>query len=567
MTTLQVPVVREFAEKFPGDWRLHWLGPVAGPTYPKIEVRFQKLVPGNKPHKATGSIRSCSVSVGQMPALLIGSIWRDGQLIATAARGEQTSTIEFDASQARRVRFKDIGLRGDVYPMIVADRDNGAFLAIPAGGDPLAYIVPAAEVVRFYYAPSTMLALATFLGHFLGDIERSPVINAERSFVADQGRHVGICLRPTFFNAEAPHIARILFSAPARRGAGAIFQSLQQGRLQGSGSSHLQAELPFTGATTWTCSSIPFGAGSVLRHLILSITTCTARFPFDRLTVGRDNSGKSTEPDPALGNQGRRPAWVMPLQKGGSIDKQLQSQEKARSEMRSYRIPVGNEQFPGIAKIAVAMSYPEFNRYRAGLRDAKPLDAALLGQLATTHGDFSKFSVPPARATLEPPKAKREALGPSHELILGIVEALSATEGFSANVRDLGAYSQIPLDPRLSSRQWAYLDRKQGLPRNVMAADIRHRDAWYLALDVDARPDEGKCLLLVFSADANWLAAGRVARIIVELRERRWIARAKALAEGARVQRFPHQSSNPQRFAQRIVDYILQSGQPPPPAA
>jgi hypothetical protein len=49
ITTLQVPVVREIAEKCPGDGRLHWLGPVADPTYPKIEVRFQKLIVGNKP--------------------------------------------------------------------------------------------------------------------------------------------------------------------------------------------------------------------------------------------------------------------------------------------------------------------------------------------------------------------------------------------------------------------------------------------------------------------------------------------------------------------------------------
>jgi hypothetical protein len=557
MTTPQVPVVREIAQTCPGDWRLHWLGPVGDPTYPKIEARFKKLVPGDKPHTVTGGIRSCSVSVGQLPVLLIGSLWRDGRMTDTAAPGERQSTLGFDASQARWVRFGDIELPRGGYPMITPDRQGDWFLAIPAGGDPRAYVVPAAEVVRFYYAPSTMLALATFLGHFLGDIERSSVINPERSFVADDGRHVGICLRPTYFNTEAPHIARILFSAPARRGAALIFQSLQRGALHRR-SSHLKTELPFTGRTTWTCNSVRFGTGTRRRHLILSISSCTALFPFDRLTVARDNSGKPTEPDPALGDAGRKPAWLMPLRKDAAVDKQLQSQEKARREMRSHRIPIGNEQFPGLAKIAVALSYPEFNRYRAALRGSKPLDAALLNQLATTPGNSSRFSVPPARATLEPPKAKREALGPSHELILGIVDALSAIEGFAASVRDLGAYRQIPLDPRLSSRQWAYLDRQQGLLRNVMAADIQHRNAWYLALDVDARPGEGKCLLLVFSEDGALLAAERVAQIVVELRDRRWIARTDALAEGARVRRFPHQSANPTRFAQRIADHIRQ---------
>ncbi|MDZ7654285.1 MAG: hypothetical protein U5L03_17840 [Burkholderiaceae bacterium] len=239
MTSLKVPVVREIAQKCPGEWRLHWLGPVGDPTYPKIEVRFQKLVPGTKPHTATGGIRSCIASVGQLPVLLIGSLWRDGRMTATAANGEQALTVGFDASQARWVRFKDLELRRRGYPLVVADREGDWFLAIPNRNDPLAYVVPAAEVVRFYYAPSTMLALATFSGHFLGDIEHSSVINPERSFIADQGRHVGICLRPTFFNAEAPHIARILFGAPARQGAALIFQSLQQGALQRR-SSHLK---------------------------------------------------------------------------------------------------------------------------------------------------------------------------------------------------------------------------------------------------------------------------------------------------------------------------------------
>jgi len=103
VTTLQAPVVREIAQTCPGEWRLHWLGPVGDPTYPKIEVRFKRLVPGDKPHTATAGIRSCSVSVGQLPVLLIGSLWRDGRMTDTAAPGEMQSTVGFDASQARWV--------------------------------------------------------------------------------------------------------------------------------------------------------------------------------------------------------------------------------------------------------------------------------------------------------------------------------------------------------------------------------------------------------------------------------------------------------------------------------
>jgi hypothetical protein len=54
-------------------------------------------------------------------------------------------------------------------------------LAIEQDGDPFGVLVPTAEIVRFYYAPSTRLAQALFWGEY------GETFNAERSGVLEEG--------------------------------------------------------------------------------------------------------------------------------------------------------------------------------------------------------------------------------------------------------------------------------------------------------------------------------------------------------------------------------------------
>ncbi len=78
-------------------------------------------------------------------------------------------------------------------------------MAVEQDGDPFAVMVPTAEIIRFYYAPSTRLAQALFWGEY------KDTFDAERSGVLEDGL-VKVHLRRWLEDQDAWTLARYLYS-------------------------------------------------------------------------------------------------------------------------------------------------------------------------------------------------------------------------------------------------------------------------------------------------------------------------------------------------------------------
>ena len=161
-------------DAFPDDdllWRIEWIGDVgyntSVPSEPQIDVCLAQLPKGEKnPLSARARSsqvekRTVKIGVGLLPYVWIGSLWQKRRPVITnlsAYRGR----VSIDATSLRMVALGMATSRDNAIPrssyLFGASWPNVCrtlLVAVEQDGDPYAVMVPTAEIIRFYYGPST----------------------------------------------------------------------------------------------------------------------------------------------------------------------------------------------------------------------------------------------------------------------------------------------------------------------------------------------------------------------------------------------------------------------------
>lgn len=561
MPTLRVPPVKEIEGLGSGLWELRWFGPVVRnpdvPSEPRILVHFSSVVPGLAPHLQPPS-RECRIGVGQLPFLLIGSRWQDGQMKSRCSPRLPLVKLKVDTTSAEAILTgaKD----NDHYVIPRTHFQLGSHIharswcvAIANGADPYSVLIPAPEVIRFYYATSSVLARALFAGAFFADNVQW-LLNP-KSYFDRNGRVAAVRLRMKVPNADAPTIARILMDDQAAEGARMIHRSLQ---MPGEGESRFPGTcMPFLGTSTLKCHALPLRStpNGPDRHLVLQIVSCDGPFPFDRLIRSRDNAGNKVEatwsPDSP-----RAPAW---LKKGTQeIERltKLQSRSEPVKGASAQQIEIAEDRFLALHDTIIAEDLPTFNRYRSAA--ALSIEEGFATSMGTGDGTWGRSSVRPALVKLDSPKSRRPTLGPGETLMREIAHSLNEMEGYFAQMRpsfESGSY--VPEDPAKGPRQWAYRDPDAGILRYFYCLDIGFEDRWYIALDADRRPrNDAHCLQLICRQDGQRLSDDDVLLLVARLTVARWIADGVPKDEHIRMRPMSHKSPTGREFAYRIARAI-----------
>jgi hypothetical protein len=221
---------------FPDDdlfWRIEWLGGVgyntSVPSEPQIDVSLAQLSVGERNPLSARSRSSqtkkqiAKIGVGLLPYIWIGSVWRKRRpvIMNLAAYRDRVS---IDTTSFRMVALGEVVRNDNAIP-----RNSYLFgvswphvcrslvLAMEQDGDPYAVIVPTAEIIRFYYGPSTRLAQALFWGEYHN------MFNAERSGVFEEGV-VKVHLRRWLEDEDAWTLARYLCSPLMQREVSALYK-------------------------------------------------------------------------------------------------------------------------------------------------------------------------------------------------------------------------------------------------------------------------------------------------------------------------------------------------------
>lgn len=503
-------------KEFPDDedlWRIEWLGEIEQlPHEARVAVHLRKVVDQAAAFRSAaaaapgGERRTAKVGIGQLPFLTHGSCWRSRRRVEHFAVGASTRLrgIRVEAGRVQSVALNhDMGttetgrkrwlLPPYVYPLPAAVYASRC-LAIEHDGDPFGIVVPAAEVARFYYAPSSDMAHTMFRGRLELDPRR--VLNLSRSGLAmvDGARRMVVARAQDMSDNDCWVLGRILGDDHARAGAKRIYDSLLEATANGA-RTFVETGIPFRGVAEWSVRAVNVGAhADVPRWLVLEIQGCSAAFPFDELEVVADNDGRAGNPATDRPDDEKKTAYATysPPQAVIESGDELQSREPPRAGVNQIVLANPSVCYEALLGKSIIKTPKDECRYKSG-----QLKSTLFAgnDVGTGEGAYGQTAVKPAevvwdKADADQLRTRRKALNASFEVLYDVVDEINKIDGASASVRESKAVAFIPLTEPANDRQWSWLDSATRTPREVMIVDVAVGDRSGCLVEFRQRPTE-----------------------------------------------------------------------------
>lgn len=535
-----MPVIQ--IKEFPNDervWRIDWFGAVRKndnvPTEPTIDVYLRPVSVTDKTSIADfGWLNKericCTIGVGQLPVLTIGSLWKNGKLLdyqVIVPSNLPNVNIAEDSVRLIEAAHKD----QTGYIINKAAFDIGGFknglsarcLAIESDGDPYSIIIPVAEVIRFYYAISTNLAKIAFLGSYETNFDQ---IIGERCGFDSKTKILIIHLRQWLYDNEGWVLGRILRDKNAQQGFFQIHRSLVK---QSVGKYHQpmpETNFPFQGKTDWAARCLSFTSGGKVRTLILELLRCTAPFPFSNLVVIRDNDGRQASPETDLPESNKRPYLRNQRLKSGT-SKKLHSIEEPVQNMKRMVIDYVKERFGDLWNKELIKPEKEFCNYRkTDLLFLPPSESTTA--LGTGDGTSGQSKTAPISISINVGKEtgiaqKLRSHSRSEALPATFENMMAAVRYLSENYQDKGVTAKVwptlymPLTSNRSS-QWSYLDTSATTtnlvktPRRVLIAELNIDNMLFWLVEFEQRESESLTAAMIYGA--NSMKAEEIKKIL-----------------------------------------------------
>ena len=282
-----------------GAWRLDWFGDIAFPDavqrrrQPSVFVYWSpvdeealkepSLLISAKTTQGGWAQKGCWTSVGILPLLRIGDVWRDGRLILRPDYELETfAELQIDAATTTLVKA---GLNKDSQGFLLPLAEHPwhrqctqSYCLEVALEDGRRLLIPCMELVRFYFGSSSKLINRLFSPPLDTDLlyTRSAFDIAKAALVLQ--------LAEGMSGSSAADIARIERDPLALRAARLVGSSLLKG-APGSEAFFPQAVFPFEGKTTLVATGrwLPYAGVDRATYLVFSLRSCSHPFPFKSL--------------------------------------------------------------------------------------------------------------------------------------------------------------------------------------------------------------------------------------------------------------------------------------------
>ncbi|WP_189376523.1 hypothetical protein [Thalassotalea profundi] len=389
-------------------------------------------------------------------------------------------------------------------------------VAIERDKDPFGLLIPAIELIRFYYAVSTDMAHVIFSG----DLKHQPnnIINpAKCGFLQEENRCI-LHLRQHLSNEDAWVIGRILSSDEAWQGATLPHDTMMRDSLN-SKFSHPESGFPFSGLTNLKVRGKYIKAQdnhskSGWRYLVLGIENCSAPFPFENLTAGRDNDAGQSEGEDKLSDEDKATAFPVSKHKTSDSKKPFQSKDEPDLGKTNEHILLPTDRFGAIAGKKVDRPKKEECRYISRLKNAPQEDEP--ENLGTGKGNSNGSDA--ARGFGDQTQTRRKALPASFETFKEAVVLLNQFERVKANIRpEDEAIEYIPLTKPVNKRQWSYLDSNKRHRRQVIIADICFQNKWYSLIEFELRENDKCRVALIHKNNGDYCSNYQIAHLLTQL--------------------------------------------------
>ena len=529
-----IPRIKEF----PADdryWRIDWFGAIERnpnvPSEPFVQIIISPLIQNEDIHSSAKKLASTHVTdykdqcvikigVGQLPLISVGSIWLNGYCqTIKAGKQERFYNLLINDKTIRMVsgnhkeEYKNLvpfdGYRtgkGFMANLVAVERDN----------DPFGLLIPAMELIRFYYAVSTDMAHVIFSG----DLKHQPnnILNPKKcGFLEEENRCI-LHLRQHLSNEDGWVIGRILSCDEAWQGATLPHDAMMRDSLN-TKFSHPESAFPFSGFTNLKVRGKYIKAQdshskSGWRYLVLSIEHCSAPFPFENLTAGRDNDAGQSEDEDELSNKDKATAFPGSQHKTSDGKKPFQNTNEPDQAKTNEHIPLPTDRFGAITGKKVDKPKKEQCRYISRLRNVpKQGEPESLG---TGQGNADGSEV--SRGHVDQTRTRRKALPASFETFKEALEQLNQIEGVQASIRpEEEAIAYIPLTKPANKWQWSYLDSSERYRRQVIIADIYFQHKWYSLIEFELRKSDKCKVALIYNSNGEYYSNYQINYLLFQL--------------------------------------------------
>lgn len=518
---IQHVVIDEFKDiSRPGStWRLNWFGgierdPEVATEY-KLQIVLTKLKDNVKGAWHTegaveqDTLRMVPIGVGQLPLLRMGSLWRDGKLEMLRSGIEQVFDLDIPPGLPNYYIATDkLGLSG-LIPFrdhrLMGFGKNTKCIVLPHNGDPAGIIIPAIELIRFYYANSTRLSKAIFDGDFI----HSPSSIYDPEYTGLDGKLAVVCRRQDVSDDDCWTIARILNSHAAFDGARRVNDSMIRD-FANTRHANPESAFPFSGKTRIKalCKKVGYAPA---RWLVLSLVSCSAPFPYENLQVMADNDGRQATHDTDIPDQAKIPINRQSADNEQEIKPlQLQSVKEPDSKALPKRLELSGDCFQALLGKKIKKHDKELCSYKAG--ELAPIVAPTPDVSGTANGSRPDDGVGKAELV----RTQSDALPPSYGLLVELVQELNTRPGISSRLLSLQDGPGLIKAKRTAPagrRQWAYIDYRHRQLRHFMFLEILTGAEYYYLVEIERRPNasgDKYCAEIFYSERKDALSGAQV---------------------------------------------------------
>ncbi len=505
-----IPRIKEF----PHDgrtWRVDWFGAVEKnhnvPSEPTIEVIISPLRQSDSKLASVSAVDDnertvIRIGVGQLPFIVIGSLWIDGYCQREkAGKIERFTHIDINKSTVQMIKS---GYKSNSETLVPYKfyRLGGAglnanCLAISNDNDPFNIIIPVAEIIRFYYATSTDMAHALFYGDLKHDL--NSIVNEKKSGINKKQKRCFLKLRQHFSDNDAWTIGRILCSPEAYAGATRIHDSISKASINRTNRKYPEAAFPFSGMTSIRARTKRIQSDGKWRHLVFEIEHCTGAFPFEHLFCHRDNDNSIADHETDIPDEEKKLAFKTRKDDYDPEKHEAQSKEEPSRYQPTIVISNPKNRFGAITdKDLEKPNKKTTNLYKSA--HIEPLVQSPSGELGTGKGNYSDSGTGGFRG--DTGKVRAKALSASLTNFVKAIEYLNNMKGVTATIREVNDQIEfIPLTKPSRSRQWSYLDSKLKLRRRVLSADVVQKGKCFTLIEFEWRNSEHFKLAILATDD------------------------------------------------------------------
>lgn len=279
-------------------WRIGWMGPVDFPdrmvrtTQPSVRVHLNKVVDPKvlsnpdahiSPDALQKRQERCWVSVGTTVLLRVGDLWQGKKFFHRPALDfEEFQDVDVDATSISTVKSGSSLADGSfLLPYAEhpwhSENTHSYCISVRLKDDRL-LVIPAMELIRFYFGSSAKLLSKIFLP----PLAREDLY--ESKHLPKKSRKMTLNLASGMSSASAADIARIAGDQQAWLAALEVGSSCLRAKLK-SDEIYPQAKFPFIGRTNLKVHGQWLSRGPVQRatFLVYRMVSCSHAFPFESL--------------------------------------------------------------------------------------------------------------------------------------------------------------------------------------------------------------------------------------------------------------------------------------------